>query len=959
MKMPVRNMRSWLGMWFVLLAVFPLLLVAILDYQSHLANIKSTAEFKLTAVRDLKILFVEKWFDERIGDLTMLSQSAAFQSLAERYDREKHIGQDMLTRETESFLRNIIANYQAYDAAFLLDGGSGRIVMSTVDHMQGRTFPMKEFLAEVAGSSEVQFSDFHHDLGVSKHEHFHVAINISLPVGDEQRKSSLILLLNIDLDASLYPMLSDRTGLGESGETFILRTDGMALSRLRWQQHAPLRFRIGAEPALHALTGKTGFVIADDYRGVRVAAAYSWLPRLEWGFVAKQDYDELTAPLRSRLFTMMLWIIVAMALVVVVGLGIARGLARPLRSMAMTANRVAEGDMDIRLPSSKISELHTFAKAFNKMVDTVDTELRSGRQSAAVTSGLVTHDSTPKLAEQVCRDLVNVCNAMLGVFYLYDEHSRSLRPISAVGISHTKLPALDARHPSGTLAHALLSEDVHVIHGLDSPEIRFETIAGVARPSEIATLPFLVDGRLLGAVILARATAFTKSDIRTIRRVLPELAFALERIIRDGERERLSRDVKEKNQELETMTEELQQQAEELQLQNQSLEEQQRKLELAYAEKSSFLSNMSHELRTPLNAVLTLGHALRLQLRERITEEEDAYLGVIERNGKQLLEIINDMLELSRLDSGKHEWELESVDPAAIAGHIVEGLHPLADNKGLELTVNAAEDLPTLYVERRAVEMILQNLIGNAIKFTESGGRVEVEIHAVASQLHMVVRDTGIGIPEEHLVSIFEEFQQVDSSARRKFDGVGLGLAIAMKAARRLGGNIQVHSTPGEGSEFIVTLPVQRTRAQASHRENKRRLDVALPKPAAQASEHIMIIDDSDMILDQLRILLVQDGYEVTTMESGTMAVDALLARPPDGVLLDLMIPDVSGFDILSEMRKFPTLRDIPVVVITAYQLNQRQETLLREAQVSRVLIKGSFDEENLLQAVYAMFDNE
>ncbi|MBR9977455.1 MAG: HAMP domain-containing protein, partial [Bacteroidetes bacterium] len=551
MKMPVRNMRSWLGMWFVLLAVFPLLLFAILVYQSEVANIKSTAEFKLTAVRDLKILFVEKWFDERIGDLTMLSQNIAFQSLAERYDREKHTRQDVVARNAMGFLRNIISNYQAYDAAFLIDGGSGRIVMSTMDHMEGRIFQMKGFLAKVSGSSEVEFSDFHYDPLISKHEHFHVAVNIPLPDGTQRRNSSLVLLLNIDLDASLYPMLSDRTGLGESGETFILRTDGMALSRLRWQQNAPLRYRIQARPAQQALTGETGFVIADDYRGTRVAAAYSWLPRLQWGFVAKQDYEELTAPLRKQMFTTMLWILAAMALVVTVGLVIAHGLASPLRSMARMANRVADGDMDIRLPSSRISELNTLAKAFNGMVDTVDTELRSGRKSAAVTSGLVTHGSTQELAEQVCRDLARVCDAMIGVFYLNDEHSRLLNPIAAVGIPYTELPALNARHPSGTLAHALLAEDAHFIHGLDNPEIRFETVAGVARPSEIATLPFFVDGRVLGAVILARATAFTKSDIRTIRSVLPELGFALERMIRDEERERLSRAVQENNQELE------------------------------------------------------------------------------------------------------------------------------------------------------------------------------------------------------------------------------------------------------------------------------------------------------------------------------------------------------------------------------------------------------------------------
>jgi signal transduction histidine kinase len=622
--------------------------------------------------------------------------------------------------------------------------------------------------------------------------------------------------------------------------------------------------------------------------------------------------------------------------------------------------------------------MNVIANSFNRMVSAVEKDVLSTNVSMQITGRLGQAQTIGELAENVCTDLLIATEAMISAFYMQHVSDGTLHPIASVGIPLESLPVFDALRPSGTLSHAALTNDVHFLRGLDSPNLSFVTIAGIAQPAEIATLMIRDEGLLSGAVMLARATPFTETDESTLIKIMPELRLALKRMLQRVERERLSQNIQEKNELLETLTrelqqksvelqrqsealqqqsEELQQQSEELQVQNLTLEQQQQDLMQANKEKSTFLSNMSHELRTPLNVILSLSRALQLQMSTRTTLEEKEYIEIIKHNGQQLLENINDLLELSRLESGVLKKEIEQIDIKASVGNLIDKLRPLAIEKGLAMTLSAAEDLPALHADRRSFELVLQNLISNAIKFTKTG-KVEVEIHAEPQRLRFVVRDTGIGIPKEHFAVIFKEFHQVDSSARRNYGGVGLGLAIANTAVKKLGGRIEVQSTPGAGSAFTVILPIGVPSGDAEHETShthKRTSRVIRASDHPEKREHLCIIDDNEAVLDQLQEVLQQDGYRLSLIVSGAIAIDRLITLKPDGVLLDLMIPEKNGFEILKEMRRHPLLSEMPVLVITAKTLSDAESRVLAEASVLQVLTKGLFDEEDLLQAIYSM----
>ena len=232
-------------------------------------------------------------------------------------------------------------------------------------------------------------------------------------------------------------------------------------------------------------------------------------------------------------------------------------------------------------------------------------------------------------------------------------------------------------------------------------------------------------------------------------------------------------------------------------------------LERAGQAKSEFLSTMSHELRTPLNAVLSLSHVLGLQADGRLTPEELSYLGTIERNGRSMLTLINDMLDLAKIEAGKAELTIKEISVSGAVANSIEVVEPLSSDKGLTITTHVDPATPTVFTDPRRLHQILQNLLGNAVKFTQKGG-VRVDIRPSESGGVMIeVSDTGIGIPPESLPHIFEEFHQVPSLHGATQTGTGLGLAIVEKSLHLLGGTISVRSEPGQGSVFSILLPLR------------------------------------------------------------------------------------------------------------------------------------------------------
>jgi signal transduction histidine kinase/ActR/RegA family two-component response regulator len=331
--------------------------------------------------------------------------------------------------------------------------------------------------------------------------------------------------------------------------------------------------------------------------------------------------------------------------------------------------------------------------------------------------------------------------------------------------------------------------------------------------------------------------------------------------------------------------------------------------------KAAFLATMSHEIRTPMNGVLGMAQMLR---RSVTTSEQRAQVDTLIHSGEFLLSILNDILDISKIDAGKLELSEQPEDPRALLSHLVDLWRPTAEARGLTLTLEIADGLPSaLRMDAQRVRQILFNLIGNALKFTETGG-VGVKVTAEPAGVHGVllciaVHDTGIGIAPDALARLFERFSQADQSTARRFGGAGLGLAISRQFCDLMGGVISAESTPGKGSTFMVELPLA-----IAHQAPDAPEPIAQSAPAATGL-CLLVVDDNDVNLTVLKQILGALGHDVVCARSGAEALEIAARRAVDMVLLDIQMPGMSGPETLRRLRAIEgPNRTAPVVAVTA-----------------------------------------
>jgi PAS domain S-box-containing protein len=336
--------------------------------------------------------------------------------------------------------------------------------------------------------------------------------------------------------------------------------------------------------------------------------------------------------------------------------------------------------------------------------------------------------------------------------------------------------------------------------------------------------------------------------------------------------------------------------------------------EVASRAKSQFLANMSHELRTPLNAIIGYSEMLQEQAQDEELSDFAPDLEKIHNAGKHLLALINDILDLSKIEAGKMDLYLETFDVAKMAQEVASTIQPLVDKRGNRLKVEVAEGLPPMHADLTKVRQSLFNLLSNASKFTENGSvrlRVEGEDAEGRPWVRFRVSDTGIGMTPEQLAKLFEPFSQADRSTTRKFGGTGLGLAITRHFCRMMGGDVNVESELGKGSEFTIRLPL--TGAVERRQEVKEK-----PEPHANGrAGTVLVIDDDPAARDLMKRFLTREGFKPVSAESGEEGLRLAREIHPNVITLDVMMPKTDGWAVLQQLKADPQLRDTPVIMVT------------------------------------------
>jgi PAS domain S-box-containing protein len=350
-------------------------------------------------------------------------------------------------------------------------------------------------------------------------------------------------------------------------------------------------------------------------------------------------------------------------------------------------------------------------------------------------------------------------------------------------------------------------------------------------------------------------------------------------------------------------TEEIRRRSVELELQNRRIQE-------ASRLKSEFLANMSHELRTPLNAIIGFAELLFDGQVPATSPQHTEFLGDILTSGRHLLQLINDVLDLAKVEAGKLDFRPEASDPTKMINEVAAILRTAAANKRIRVTTEGDPAVGIVQVDPGRFKQVVYNYLSNALKFTPDGGKIVVRVCPEdAAHFRLEVTDTGVGIPPEELGRLFVEFQQLESGASKRHQGTGLGLALTRRLVEAQGGRVGVRSTPGQGSTFHAVLP----------RETRSGLEPApRPQPVQKiGARRVLVVDDDARDSEVVVELLDQAGYSVQVATTGAQALAACADTDFDAITLDMLLPDMTGLELLSHLRDEPRTHRVPVIVLT------------------------------------------
>jgi len=531
---------------------------------------------------------------------------------------------------------------------------------------------------------------------------------------------------------------------------------------------------------------------------------------------------------------------------------------RPLEKLISTTKEFESGNIEARVHYNNDDEFGELTNSFNSMIDSIQENLTLEDKKSKLSGIMLHEDNVDRFFEKAINFMAKESNAQVAIVYQLSSDGEEYVQTYSLGLKDISKKSIKVEMLSRELN--LVDMDYKIHRMKDIPDdSRFITYTGFGEflPKEILTVPINYLGKTQVIISLASIYPFSDFAISFIEESIEAIAARIESILAYHKIKEVSLNLEVQNRELDIQRNEMEAQARELKNQNIELEVQKNQLNEASMLKTNFLSNMSHELRTPLNSVIALAGVLYRKLNGTIPDKEHSYLEVIERNGKNLLLLINDILDISRIEAGKEEYNINTFNINNIIKDLVTMIEPQADIKFIDLIHNNKNQEILIESDDNKIRHIIQNLLSNAIKFTECG-EVTIAVIEETDCIRVVVTDTGIGITKKQSNHIFDEFRQADGSTSRRYGGTGLGLSIARKYAHLLGGDILVESELNVGSQFTVLLPYRFASTKPIVSTKKRD---ALMK----SKEKVLINGEKEIVKEELlkKLMVVEDNESV------------------------------------------------------------------------------------------------
>ncbi|MFD9564963.1 HAMP domain-containing protein [Streptomyces sp. NPDC059994] len=704
---------------------------------------------------------------------------------------------------------------------------------------------------------------------------------------------------------------------------------------------------------------------------------------------------------------------------------LAGNLTRQVRAIAEVTSAVAAGDLTRSITVDASGEVADLKDNINFMVESLRETTRANEEQDWLKSNLARISALMQgrrdlavVAELIMDEITPLVSAQYGAFYLAEDADDTVS-LNLIG-SYAFPPGSKStsfRLGESFVGQAARSRRTIAVDALPAGYVSVSSGLGRAEPVSLVVLPIMVEEQVLGVIELATVRTFTPVHRAFLEQLMETIGVNVNTIIANartdellGESQRLTGELQARSAELQARQEELQSSNAELEekavllvSQNrdietknleieqarQELEDRAHQLSLASTYKSEFLANMSHELRTPLNSLLILAQLLAQNPSRNLTAKQVEYAGIIHSAGSDLLQLINDILDLSKVEAGKMDVTPERIPLRKLLDYVESTFRPLTSQKSLRFTIETAPAVPAdLLTDDYRLRQVLRNLLSNAVKFTEKGSvelRIEVADDARVPEVarrddgpviafHVV--DTGIGIEPQHLESVFGAFQQADGTTSRKYGGTGLGLSISREIAFLLGGAITADSVPGQGSTFTLYLPAARPEFVELDAQNSRAAletsstdldpvaggtETSAPPAVAEVAQpkRLLVIEERPRgLLSLVAESAVADlaghpnlgdpraAVEVITTVGAQEAAATLAATPCHCVVLELDLPDGAALDFLEEMARDAALHSVPVLAHNNRRLGAAQEQALQQRATGQPLeLLSSLDE--------------
>ena len=704
---------------------------------------------------------------------------------------------------------------------------------------------------------------------------------------------------------------------------------------------------------------------------------------------------------------------------------LAGNLTRQVRAIAEVTSAVATGDLTRSISVEAQGEVAELKDNINAMVQSLRETTKANQEqdwlqtNLARMAGLMQgHRDLTIVAELIMNELIPLVGAQHGMFFIAETSNNDtrLRLIAGYGLRVDIEAPSQFRLGQSLIGQVAKTKKPVVLADVPEGYLRISSGLGEAAPVNLMVLPIVFEDQVLGVIEAGSFWPFTQVHRDFLEQLMETIGVNVNTMIANArtdallaESQRLASELQARSVELQARQDELQRsnadledkaaqlarQNSDIELKNaqieqarREIEERARQLDLASRYKSQFLANMSHELRTPLNSLLVLARLLAQNPAQNLTPKQVEYANIIHSSGSDLLRLINDILDLSKVEAGKMEVHPERFALASLIEDLEAVFRPLTAEKGLRFTIEPATSAPAeMITDKQRLRQILHNLLSNAVKFTEQG-QVELRIAMAENRLAgagavvaFSVTDTGIGISEDNLATIFSAFQQGDGTTSRRYGGAGLGLAICREAAAQLGGEVAVRSDPGSGSTFSLYLPLtppggatesvpgeaapsshgspdelgssangqspgstadaSRTSPDGADAAGQDRATPATPaavpiSPAAPAARHdslrgrkVLLVDDDPRNAFALTNVLELHGLTVAHASDGRKAIGQLAAGDIDLVLMDVMMPQLDGHQTMQEIRQMPQFAHLPVIAVTARAMQGDREKCL------------------------------